>query len=333
MIKVALTGDRPTGKLHLGHYLGSLKSRLELQGSHKQYILIADIQALTDNFHLGEQIASNTLEVLLDYLAVGICSKKNTVCLQSGIPALGELGWLLMNLVSVASLERNPTVKEEAKQKHLQGKMPAGFLCYPVSQAADILAFQADVVPVGADQLPMIELANEIVRKFQRFYGEGCIKEAEAKLSNTPRLPGIDGNRKMSKSLGNAIYLCDDNETVAGKVKTMFTDPNHIKATDKGRVEGNVVFSYLDVFYSDQGHLNELKSHYQKGGLGDSTLKGILSKTLVEIISPIREARNKINLKDAVEILHQGTKEASLVAKSTLDKVKERMGICRICSP
>jgi tryptophanyl-tRNA synthetase len=333
MLKVALTGDRPTGKLHLGHYLGSLKSRLELQKTHKQYILIADMQALTDNFHLAEKVASNVLEVLLDYLAVGICSKKSTICLQSGIPALGELGWLLMNLTNVASLERNPTVKEEAKQKYPQGNMPAGFLCYPISQAADITAFQADVVPVGIDQLPMIELSNEIVRKFHRIYGNGCLKEVEAKLSKVSKLPGIDGNRKMSKSLGNAIYLSDENAAIMQKVNSMFTDPDHIKATDKGKVEGNTVFAYLDAFYDDAPHLTELKAHYQRGGLGDSVIKGILSKTLIEIIEPIREARNALNKKDAIEALQEGTKAASKAAKFTLELVKERMGICQLWAP
>lgn len=325
----ALTGDRPTGKLHLGHYLGSLKSRLELQKTHKQYILIADLQALTDNFDSASKVSSNVVEVLLDYLSIGICPQKTTICLQSGIPALCELTTLFMNLVSVASLERNPTVKDEAKQKYPQGQMPAGFFCYPVSQAADIAAFKADVVPVGLDQLPMIELTNEIIKKFNRTYGGSCLLQTKAMLSDTPKLPGIDGNRKMSKSLGNAIHLCDEDEEIKMKVRSMFTDPNHIKATDKGKVEGNVVFAYLDVFYKDLEHLKALKEHYKRGGLGDATLKELLTSILIELIAPIRDARKSLKIADAVEILKQGTKAASLVAQSTTESVKEQMGIWR----
>jgi tryptophanyl-tRNA synthetase len=323
--KVILTGDRPTGRLHLGHYVGSLKSRIDFQEEHDQYIIIADMQALTDNFENSGTVADNVFEVTLDYLAVGLDPQKNTIFIQSCIPALSELYNLFMNIVTMARLERNPTVKEEIRNKYLNKGIPAGFFCYPVSQVADITAFGTDIVPVGNDQLPMIEQSNEIVYKFNQLYGSGALKEVKAFLSKNPRLPGIDGVKKMGKSLGNAIYLSDEDDEIRDKVNSMYTDANHLRVSDPGNVDNNVVFMYLDVFYKDEEHLACLKSDYQKGGLGDVTLKKLLTRVLIDLIGPIRERRRSLSKSDLMDILKNGTAKASKVAQNTLEEVKGRM--------
>ncbi len=327
MRKIILTGDRPTGRLHLGHYVGSLQSRIAFQEEHDQYIMIADMQALTDNFENSYKVSESVFEVMLDYLAVGLIPEKNTIFIQSCIPALSELYNLFMNMVTVARLERNPTVKEEINNRYSHRGIPAGFFCYPISQAADITAFYADIVPVGSDQLPMIEQSNEIVRKFNQLYGSGCLKEVEPFLSKNSKIPGIDGSKKMSKSFGNAIYLSDEDSDIAMKVKSMYTDANHLKVTDPGVVEGNVVFIYLDIFYSDQEHLASLKEDYRRGGLGDATLKTLLIKVLTDFIAPIRERRKLFKRSDLVDILKSGSARASTVAQNTLEGVKNKMHI------
>jgi tryptophanyl-tRNA synthetase len=327
MRKVILTGDRPTGRLHLGHYVGSLKSRVDFQAKHDQYIMIADMQALTDNFEHASKIAENVFEVALDYLAVGLVPEQNTIFIQSRISALSELYNLFLNLVTVARLERNPTVKEEIKNKYLGKSIPAGFFCYPISQAADITAFYTDIVPVGSDQLPMIEQANEIVRKFNQLYGEGCLKEAEPFLSKNSKIPGIDGSKKMSKSLGNAIYLADEDSDICMKVNSMYTDANHLRISDPGKVEGNIVFTYLDMFYDNEEHLSSLKEEYTKGGLGDRTLKNLLAKVLIDLIAPIREKRKLFKKSDLVDVLKDGSEKAAKIAQHTLEKVKKKMQI------
>ena len=265
-----LTGDRPTGPLHLGHYLGSLRARVQLQDEHDQFVIIADIQALTDNSANPWKVRENILEVALDYLAVGLDPKRTTIFIQSLVPELAELTTYYLNLVTLARLQRNPTVKDEISQRGFDGKIPAGFLCYPVSQAADITAFKADLVPVGEDQLALIEQTVEIVCSFNRIYGCSVLVEPKAFLSTVPRLPGTDGKGKMSKSLGNAIYLGDSADTVRDKVRKMFTDPNHLRVEDPGRVEGNPVFAYLDAFDPDKDDLAAMKDHYRSGGLGDT---------------------------------------------------------------
>ena len=280
MKKIILTGDRPTGKLHLGHYVGSLANRIKLQDEYEQYIMIADIQALTDNFENPSKIVDNLYEVALDYLSVGIEPQKSTLFIQSHIPELAELTVYYLNLVTLGRLERNPTVKTEIQQKGYDSSIPAGFFCYPVSQAADITAFKAEAVPVGDDQVPMIEQTNEIVRRFNRIYNTDCLKEAKPILSKIPRLVGIDGQSKASKSLGNAIFISDTPEEIKRKVFLMFTDPTHLKISDPGKVEGNVVFDYLDAFHSDPQEVATLKAHYRKGGLGDSTIKNLLNTCL-----------------------------------------------------
>jgi tryptophanyl-tRNA synthetase len=327
MQKIILTGDRPTGPLHLGHYVGSLKSRVELQENHLQYIMIADVQALTDNFENTSKVRNNIYEVFKDYLSVGIDALKSTIFIQSGIPEIAELTLYFLNLVTVGRLERNPTVKSEIQQKSFGDSIPAGFLCYPVNQAADITIFSADIVPVGEDQLPMLEQTNEIVRKFSRIYNTNCLKEVTSVLGKTPRLLGIDGKAKAGKSLGNAIFLSDTQEEVKSKVFQMFTDPNHIKISDPGKIEGNVVFAYLDAFFDNKEELDDLKNHYQKGGLGDSTIKGILNDTLEKILSPIRDRRNIFPQKELVELLHEGTKRAKKIASLKISEVREVMGI------
>ncbi|WP_222884915.1 tryptophan--tRNA ligase [Candidatus Cytomitobacter primus] len=324
-MSIILTGDRPTGKLHLGHYVGSLKSRVELQEKHEQYVMIADLQAMTDNN--ADIISTNILEVMKDYISIGLNPDKTTFLLQSAIPELTELTFYYMNLVTLGRLERNPTVKTEIQQKNYENSLPMGFLCYPVSQAADITIFQADFVPVGNDQIPMIEQTNEIVRKFSATYGEGIVKEAKAVLSNTQRLVGIDGKAKASKSLGNAIILSDSEEEIRRKVFEMYTDPNHIHVSDPGKVEGNVVFEYLDAFYEDKNHLEDLKAHYAKGGLGDVKLKKLLNQTLQDFIAPIRERRNALNDADMKNILLSGTKKAREVAVRTMKNVRSAMKI------
>jgi len=343
MGKIILTGDRPTGKLHLGHFVGSLRNRVKLQNSNEFdeiYLMIADSQALTDNFDNPKKVRDNVLEVALFYLACGIDPKKTTIFIQSQVPALTELTFYYMNLVSVARLHRNPTVKQEVKLRGFEESIPSGFLNYPVSQAADITAFNATVVPVGEDQLPMIEQTREIVHSFNRIYGETLVspKELLPETNSAKRLPGIDGKAKMSKSLGNCIYLDDSDEEINRKVMLMYTDPNHIKLTDPGKVEGNVVFTYLDVFCNEDhfkkylpeyNNLEELKSHYTKGGLGDVVIKKFLSKILCEVIKPIREKREELlkNLDYVYSVLKDGTKKANECANKTLFKVRTNMGI------
>ncbi|MGQ3887886.1 tryptophan--tRNA ligase [Legionella sp. CNM-1927-20] len=327
MKKIILTGDRPTGKLHLGHYVGSLANRIKLQDEYNQFVMIADTQALTDNFETPEKIIENVYEVALDYLAVGIDPVKCTIFIQSQIPELAELTTYYLNLVTLGRLERNPTVKAEIQQKNYDLSIPAGFFCYPVSQAADITAFKAQEVPVGDDQVPMIEQTNEIVRKFNRIYNTNCLKEAKAILSKTPRLVGIDGQSKASKSLGNAIFLADNTEEVKRKVYMMFTDPNHLRVSDPGQVEGNVVFAYLDAFHPDKEEVEALKAHYRQGGLGDSVIKKLLTATLESLLEPIRERRASLKRSELLDILITGTLAAREVAKETLIEVRDAIGL------
>ena len=331
--EILLTGDRPTGKLHIGHYIGSLKNRVKLQNSGKYdpYIMIADTQALTDNARNPEKIRNSLIQVALDYLAVGIDPAKSTIYVQSQIPALFELTAYYMDLVTVARLERNPTVKTEIKQKDFKDSIPIGFLNYPVPQAADITAFKATVIPVGDDQEPMLEQTREIVRTFNRVYNCDVLVEPKGYFppKGQGRLPGLDGNAKMSKSLGNAIYLADDAKTVQKKVMSMYTDPNHIHVEDPGKVEGNTVFTYLDVFDPDKDKVAELKAEYQKGGLGDVKIKRYLNKVLEAELAPIRERREKFAQdEDAVyEMLLEGSKKANKVANATLEQVRDAIGL------
>ena len=334
MKQVVLTGDRPTGKLHLGHYIGSLKRRLELQknDSYQPFVMIADMQALTDNAHDPDKIRHSLVEVALDYLSVGLDSTITTIFVQSQIPALSELTMYYMNLVSISRVERNPTVKTEIKQKTFSGGVPAGFVVYPISQAADITAFKAKFVPVGVDQLPMIEQAREVVRSFNTTYQTDCLVEPEAIIPKddlSGRLPGTDGNAKMSKSLGNGIYLSDDQDTVRRKVMSMYTDPGHIHANDPGKVEGNTVFQYLDVFGEDKQHIAELKEHYQAGGLGDVTVKQYLFEVLDELLSPIRQRRRELagDLPAVYRVLLEGSGRANAVAEQTLAEVRQAIGV------
>ena len=327
MKKRILTGDRPSGRLHLGHYVGSLQSRVKLQYEYDQYIMIADVQALTDNFENPKKITENVFEVAKDYLSVGIDPTQTTIFVQSQIPEIGELTVYYLNLVTVGRLERNPTVKSEIQQKGYNDSIPAGFLCYPVSQAADITIFQAELVPVGDDQVPMIEQTNEIVRRFNRIYDSECLKECNAILSNTPRLVGIDGKAKASKSLGNAISLSDTQEEIKQKIFQMFTDPAHLKISDPGQVEGNVVFTYLDIFHPDKEEVESLKAHYKRGGLGDMTIKNILNNSIQDLLKNIREKRETIKQKDVQEILYHGTAKASQRAKLTREEVREAIGV------
>ena len=331
--EILLTGDRPTGKLHIGHYIGSLKNRVKLQNSGKYdpYIMIADTQALTDNARNPEKIRNSLIQVALDYLAVGIDPSKSTIYVQSQIPALFELTSYYMDLVTVARLERNPTVKTEIKQKDFKDSIPVGFLNYPVSQAADITAFKATIVPVGDDQEPMLEQTREIVRTFNRVYNTDILVEPKGHFppKGSGRLPGLDGNAKMSKSLGNCIYLSDDAKTVQKKVMSMYTDPNHIHVEDPGKVEGNTVFTYLDVFDPDKDKVAELKAEYQKGGLGDVKIKRYLNKVLEAELAPIRERREKYAQdEDAIyEMLLEGSKKANTVANETLEQVRDAIGL------
>lgn len=324
-----LTGDRPTGPLHLGHYVGSLRQRVELQRKHKQFIIIADAQALTDNAENPEKVRKNILEVALDYLAVGIDPKVTTIFIQSLVPELAELTMYYLNLVTVSRLQRNPTVKDEIKQRGFGTSIPAGFLAYPVSQAADITAFKADLVPVGEDQLPMIEQTNEIVRSFNHIYQCSVLVEAKALLSSVSRLPGTDGKGKMSKSLGNVISLSDSADEVRQKVKTMYTDPKHLRVEDPGTVEGNPVFAYLDAFDPDKEALEAMKDHYRRGGLGDVKVKQRLQEVLSAELDPIRARREKL-VKDpgaVMRILKEGAETARKVAAETLDEVRRAMHI------
>ena len=333
--KIILTGDRPTGKLHIGHFVGSLKNRVELQnsGEFETYIMIADAQALTDNAKNPEKVRENVLEVALDYLAVGIDPAKTTIFIQSQIPELPELAMFYANLVSIARLERNPTVKTEIKQKNFGEGVPSGFVFYPISQAADITAFKATHVPVGEDQLPMIELTREIARSFNQTYGQEVLVEPEAILPPAGierRLPGINGlDAKMSKSLNNGIYLGDSFEEMRDKVMKMYTDPDHIRVEDPGKIEGNVVFAYLDVFAKDKEKVAEMKAHYQRGGLGDVAVKKYLIEVLDEILKPIREHRAELakNPEKVYEILRAGNEKARLQTSKTLAEVKRAMKI------
>ena len=341
-MNIILTGDRPTGKLHLGHYIGSLKNRVALQNEgnyDEMYLMIADSQALTDNFDNPKKVRDNIINVALDYLSVGIDPKKVNIFIQSQVPALIELSFYYMNLVTVSRLQRNPTVKNEIKEKSFEKSIPVGFFCYPISQAADITAFKANIIPVGNDQLPMLEQTNEIVSSFNRIYGETLVP-CKAILNENKiaqRLPGLDGNAKMSKSLNNGIYLSDPSDVIYKKVMSMYTDPNHIKVEDPGKVEGNMVFTYLDVFssdeqiskYSEYKTLDEMKKAYEKGGLGDVKIKKVLYNVLEEILSPIREKRKyyEEHLDEVYNILKEGTTKANEKANKTLKDVKKAIMI------
>jgi len=330
--KIILTGDRPTGKLHIGHYIGSLKNRVSLQesGLYESFIMIADQQALTDNARNPEIIKNSLTEVALDYLAVGIDPSKSTIFIQSQIPELNELTMHYLNLVTLSRLERNPTVKQEIKQKNFENSIPAGFLIYPVSQAADITAFKATTVPVGEDQLPMIEQTREIVRSFNSIYGDVLVEpEAVLPSSNAGRLPGTDGKAKMSKSIGNCIYLSDDADTIKKKVMSMYTDPNHIRVEDPGQIEGNTVFTYLDVFATDKDVVEEMKEHYKRGGLGDMKVKKYLNEVLQAELEPIRNRRIELakDIDAIYDILRQGSDKARAVSANTLREVRSAMGI------
>ena len=343
MSKIILTGDRPTGHLHVGHYVGSLRRRVELQNSgeyDKIYIMIADAQALTDNADNPEKVRENIIEVALDYLACGIDPEKSTILIQSQIPELTELTFYYMNLVTVSRLQRNPTVKSEIKMRNFETSIPVGFFTYPISQAADITAFQATTVPAGEDQMPMLEQTKEIVHKFNTVYGEALtepnilLPENEACL----RLPGIDGKAKMSKSLGNCIYLAEEPDEIKKKVMSMYTDPDHIKITDPGKLEGNTVFTYLDAFSKPEqferylpeyANLQELKDHYTRGGLGDVKVKKFLNDVMLEELEPIRNRRHEYekDIAYVYDILKKGSEEAEKVAAKTLAAVKDAMKI------
>jgi tryptophanyl-tRNA synthetase len=320
---VVLTGDRPTGALHLGHLAGSLRSRVALQGRCRQTLLIADLQALTDNCTRSAHVSDHVEEVALDYLAAGIDPAVTTITVQSALPALAELTVLYLNLVTVSRLERNPTVRAELGQRGMARDVPAGFLCYPVSQAADITAFRATLVPVGEDQLPMIEQTNEIARRVNRLAGRDVLAECRALLSSTPRLPGVDG-RKASKSLGNAIPLAAPPEEIRRLVRAMYTDPGHLRASDPGRVEGNVVFAYLDAFDADVAAVEELKQAYRRGGLGDAVLKRRLEGVLAALVAPMRERRAELaaDRRRLREILRDGIERARADSGAVLRDVR-----------
>lgn len=326
--KRILTGDRPTGKLHLGHFVGSLKNRVALQETYDQFVMIADVQALTDNFENPQKVHDNIMELALDYLAVGIDPTKTTIFIQSMIPAIAELTVFYLNLVTLERVLRNPTVKEEIKQKGFGQNIPAGFAVYPVSQAADITSVNAHLVPVGEDQLPMIEQTREIVRKFNSLYGEVFV-EPEALVGEVRRLPGIDGNSKMSKSLGNAIYLSDTEEELNKKVMSMYTDPTRLKATDPGNPDGNPVFIYLDAFNTNTKENEELKNRYRAGTVGDVEVKKRLAAVLNEFLDPIRARRHEYESQPEVvkEILMKGTEKANEASQEVLEQVKNAMKI------
>lgn len=343
MSKIILTGDRPTGRLHVGHYVGSLRQRVQLQNSgayDKVYIMIADAQALTDNAEHPEKVRKNIIEVALDYLACGLDPAKSTLFIQSMVPQLTELTFYYMNLVTVSRLQRNPTVKNEIKMRNFEASIPTGFFCYPISQAADITAFRATVVPVGEDQLPMLEQCKEIVHKFNSVYGETLVDPDIMLPQNDAclRLPGIDGKAKMSKSLGNCIYLSDEPEVIKKKVMSMYTDPDHVRVEDPGKIEGNTVFTYLYAFSTeehfakflpDYANLDELKAHYKRGGLGDVKVKKFLNNVLQDVLEPIRERRHywEQRIPEVYEILRAGSKEAEAAAAATLHDVREAMRI------
>ena len=333
-MKIILTGDRPTGKLHLGHFVGSLRERVRLQNSgefDKIFIMIADAQALTDNADNPAKVRENILNVALDYLSVGLDPAKSTLFIQSQVAELFELTAYYLNVVTVSRLERNPTVKNEIAQKGFEASIPAGFLCYPVSQAADITAFDANIVPVGEDQIPMLEQTREIVRKINDIYGEVLVEPNILLPQNQVcrRLPGIDGKAKMSKTLGNCIYLSDDSKTVAAKVKEMYTDPLHIKVSDPGHIEGNVVFTYLDAFCEDKKTVAEMKEQYQRGGLGDVKVKKFLLEVLENILTPIRQRRAEYESQpdEVLKILREGTLAAREKASEVLARLKSAMKI------
>lgn len=343
MSKIILTGDRPTGKLHVGHYVGSLKGRVQLQNSGKYdevFIMIADAQALTDNADNPEKVRQNIIEVALDYLSCGLDPVKSTLLIQSQIPELCELSFYYMNLVTVSRLQRNPTVKSEIQMRNFEASIPVGFFTYPISQAADITAFKATTVPVGEDQLPMLEQTKEIVRKFNSIYGETLVEPEVLLPSNQAclRLPGIDGKAKMSKSLNNCIYLSDSADDVKKKIMNMFTDPNHLKVSDPGKVDGNPVFIYLDAFCQEHhfeeflpeyANVDELKAHYTRGGLGDVKVKRFLNEVIQEELEPIRKRRKEYekDIPAIYEILKKGSEKAEEVAAKTLSEVKSAMKI------
>jgi tryptophanyl-tRNA synthetase len=328
-LPVILTGDRTTGPLHLGHYVGSLKNRVALQRTHQQYLLLADAQALTDNAHNPGRVRDNILEIATDYLAVGIDPNLTTICLQSHLPALADLTLLYLNFVTVARLERNPTIKDEIQARGFGRDIPAGFLCYPVAQAADISGFKATIVPVGEDQAPLIEQTNEIVRRINRQAGVTVLPEASALIPRVGRLPGIDGKGKMSKSQGNTIQLSATPDEISEAVRLMFTDPKHIKASDPGRVEGNVVFTYLDAFEEDHTGLEDLKARYIRGGLGDSIVKKRLNDVLQELLAPIRDRRRSLARDPAyvLEVVRRGTAQARQITDATLRDVRTALGL------
>lgn len=343
MGKIILTGDRPTGKLHLGHYVGSLRRRVELQNAgdyEKMFVFMADVQALTDNADNPEKIRQNIIEVALDYLSAGLDPEKCTIFIQSHIPELAELTTYLMNLITVSRVERNPTVKTEIKMRNFEANIPLGFFCYPVSQAADITLFKSNIVPAGEDQKPMIEITRELVRRFNGTYGDVLVEPDIMLPENetSRRLPGTDGKEKMSKSLGNCIYLSDDADTVWQKVRSMFTDPNHLNVSDPGTVEGNAVFTYLDAFSNDEDfakylpdyqNLDEMKDHYRRGGLGDMKCKKLLNSILNEMLEPIRLRRHELeqDIPEIYNILRKGTEKARETAVKTMDEVRNAMKI------
>ena len=343
MGKIILTGDRPTGKLHLGHYVGSLRRRVELQNAgeyEKMFVFMADVQALTDNADNPEKIRQNIIEVALDYLSAGLDPEKCTIFIQSHIPELAELTTYLMNLITVSRVERNPTVKTEIKMRNFEANIPLGFFCYPVSQAADITLFKSNIVPAGEDQKPMIEITRELVRRFNGTYGDVLVEPDIMLPENetSRRLPGTDGKEKMSKSLGNCIYLSDDADTVWQKVRSMFTDPNHLNVSDPGTVEGNAVFTYLDAFSNDEDfakylpdyqNLDEMKDHYRRGGLGDMKCKKLLNSILNEMLEPIRQRRHELeqDIPEIYNILRKGTEKARETAVKTMDEARNAMKI------
>ncbi|WP_135457782.1 tryptophan--tRNA ligase [Vibrio echinoideorum] len=327
--EIILTGDRATGPLHLGHYVGSLEQRVSLQHVHNQTILVADMQGLTDNAHNPSKVSSNILNVVADYLAVGIDPLNTTICLQSQLPVLAELTMFYSNLVSIARLERNPTVKSEIQNKAFGRSIPAGFLTYPISQAADITAFNATLVPVGDDQLPMLEQTNEIVRKLNSLAGKPILNECRPLLSNASRLPSTDGKSKMSKSMGNAINLGATEKEIRAAVKSMYTDPNHLRIEDPGKVEGNIVFTYLDAFHTDVNYVSQLKEHYQRGGLGDGQTKKVLEECLQEMLRPIRERRAELldDKAQLIDILRNGSEVSRERTQKVLFDVKDVFGL------
>lgn len=329
---ILLTGDRTTGPLHLGHYAGSLRNRLKYQDTHRQFVMLADTQALTDNIGNIGKVRESVLDVAMDYLAVGIDPEKTNICVQSHLPALAELSLLYLNFVSVGRLQRNPTVKEEVRARGFEQSIPAGFLCYPAAQAADITAFKATLVPVGEDQIPMIEQTNEIIRRMNAVAGRPLLEEIEAIVPKTGRLPGVDGASKMSKSAGNAIGLSSSPSEISAAVNAMYTDPNHLKVQDPGQVEGNVVFTYLEAFHDDAEEVEALKAHYRRGGLGDVTLKKRLEGILQDFLEPIRDRRARLeqDLDHIRDILRDGTQTARNVTEQTKSEIYDGLGLFRL---